>query len=238
VRRRAFTIRRALRWQPVLTALAIGAWTVLSGLAGAGISIWKFQIERSDAAEVRDKAAAERDKDRDKAAAERDKDRTETDRKNALTRKLEAQRPFLEQKMRWYFEAINVAGHLVDPDLRTDNPIWVNNATRFWQLRWGELEMVGDPGIRNAVRLVGEQIRATEGAPDLDRHYLRWAIECLADELRFSLEHTWGLERGLMRETVLHYSVPKLPDGCNQGQTLPVRPEGMRGAPIDDRSPL
>jgi hypothetical protein len=30
---------------------------------------------------------------------------------------------------------------------------------RFWQMRWGELEMVGDAGIRNAARLVGEQIK-------------------------------------------------------------------------------
>jgi hypothetical protein len=88
--------------------------------------------------------------------------------------------------------------------------------------------MVGEPGIRNAARLVGQQITNTVANPLQDRHSLRWAVECLADELRYSLEHTWGLDKVLVRETVLKQYVSKVPDGCNQGREDPVRPPGMQ----------
>jgi hypothetical protein len=206
VRNRALSIRRALRWQPIITALAIGGWTLVSGLAVAGFSVWKFQGEQDDSARTR----------------------TLTEQQNALTRKLEAQRPFLEQRLKLYFETATVTGRLVHPtDLPTDGEIWTTNTTRFWQLRWGELEAAGDAGTRNAARLVGRHIRAAEANPTADRKDLRWAIECLADELRLSLEHSWGFQPGLTRLTVEGFAVSKLPQGCTASGEEPRRPLGM-----------
>lgn len=198
VRTRALKIRRVLLWQPLVAGLAISLWTVTSALVGGAYSYWKYQTERDDIA-----------------------------KSNAQARKLEAQRPFLEERMKLYLEAMKIAGSLVDPALSTRDPIWIDNARRFWQLRWAELELVGDIGIRNQARLVGEQIIVAEMSPLEDRHNLRWAIECLANDMRLSLEHSWGLDPTLVRVTVLKGMASKLPDGCNQGRMPALRPIGM-----------
>jgi hypothetical protein len=157
----------------------------------------------------------------------RDDARTYAEQEAAITRRIEAQKPFLEKRLDAYIEAIRVSSRLTELNLSIDSDDWKENAKRFWQMRWGELEMVGDPGIRNAARLVGEQLTRTVKFPEEDRHVLRWSVECLADELRFSLEHTWGLRRSAIRETVLKQYVSKVPDGCNQGTQEAVRPPGM-----------
>jgi hypothetical protein len=192
---------------PVITALAIGGWTLASALAVAGFTVWKFSVEQAASADAR----------------------ALTEREGALVRKLEAQQPFLVRRLELYLEMAKVTGNLVHPiDLRTDSDVWKTNTARFWQLRWGELEAVGDAGTRNAARLVGRHIRAAEQAdPAANRADLRWAIECLADELRLSLEHSWGVEPGLTRQTVLQEAVSKLPQGCTASNDDPKRPPGM-----------
>ncbi len=104
---------------------------------------------------------------------------------------------------------------------------------KFIQLRWGELEMVGDPGTGNAARLIGEQIGRVVEQPTLDRHDLRWSVECLVDELRYSLEHAWGLQKGLERQTVYTDYVPKIPNGCTAGRELPLRSPGMMNIGVE-----
>jgi hypothetical protein len=222
------------RWSAIIIVVAAAFWTVLTAGVSGYWSVRQFkasseqfqkdldykretrEIARTDAAkEAAAKSAAEQ-KIRDDAAADA-----------ANTRRIEAQKPFLEKRLDTYIEAIKVAGRLTDMDLPVDSDTWKENAKRFWEMRWGELEMVGDPGIRNAARLVAEEMSFTFKQPNEDRHNLRWSVECLADELRFSLEHTWGLQKGSMRETVLKQLVSKVPDGCNQGRDEPIRPPGM-----------
>jgi hypothetical protein len=196
VRRRAIGIRRALRWQPIVAALALAIWTVTTAMVGAYWSYHKFQTSRAD-----------------------------TERISAAARKLEAQKPFLEKRLSLYMEAIEAAGSLTDPGLDpTKSDVWDKNAKRFWQLRWSHLEMFGDAGIRNAARVVGEQINEVQNNPTVDRHRLRWSVECLADELRLSLEHTWGLQTELERLTALKGAASKIPHGCSQEKVAPVRP--------------
>ena len=95
------------------------------------------------------------------------------------------------------------------------------------QLRWRELEMVGDAGLRQAARRVGEQLVEVEAFPREDRHDLRWRVERLADEVRLSLEHSWGYERNLHRETATREMVSKLPTGCKSGRAKPGLLPGM-----------
>jgi hypothetical protein len=205
------------KWAPVILVLGAAFWTVLT----AGLSAYWTVLQYKESSERFQKGlAADRDKhEKDRAYAEADA---------AVTRRIEAQKPFLEKRLNTYMEAIKVASRLTELDLTIDSETWKANAKRFWEMRWGELEMVGDPGIRNAARLVGEEIIETVKMPNQDRHNLRWSVECLADELRFSLEHTWGLQKGLKRETVLNQSVSKVPNGCNQGREPAVRPPGMQ----------
>jgi hypothetical protein len=53
-----------------------------------------------------------------------------------------------------YLSTIEAARKLTDSNLNPDFPEWKENATRVWELRWGELEMVGDKGTREAARRV------------------------------------------------------------------------------------
>jgi hypothetical protein len=131
------------------------------------------------------------------------------------TRKFEAQKPFLEARLKAYIEAIKFAGAVTDRTLDTHSDVWKENSTRFISMRWGELEMLGDAGIRNAARLVVEYIRAAERPePKFDRRNLRWAVECLADELRFSLEHDWGQTDSNRISVITGKPVSNLPVGC------------------------
>jgi hypothetical protein len=52
-------------------------------------------------------------------------------------RKLEAQKPFLQKKLDVYFSAIQAARKLTDPHLDPDSQEWKQNATLFFELRWG-----------------------------------------------------------------------------------------------------
>lgn len=56
--------------------------------------------------------------------------------------------------------------------------------------------------ISSAARLVIEQTDHVASAPADNRHNLRWSVECLADELRYSLEHSVGVTERLEARTV------------------------------------
>jgi hypothetical protein len=109
---------------------------------------------------------------------------------------------------------VRVVGKLTDPALNVDDLQWKTNVARFWELRWAELEMVGDQGIREAMRRIQQQIIETEYAPTRNRHDLRWSVECLADEVRLALEHSWGIKRDPNRITATGLPASKLPNGC------------------------
>lgn len=52
-------------------------------------------------------------------------------------------------------------------------------------------------------------------------------VECLADELRLSLEHAWGVDPHASRVTATGDHVSKLPQGCTAGAKPPPLLEGM-----------
>jgi hypothetical protein len=105
--------------------------------------------------------------------------------------RLNAQEPFLRKQLDLFFTTAEVTGQLIN--LKPDTPEWDAAEKRFWSLRWSEVEMAGDAGIRQAMRRVQYALvqRKTDSR-ELAKHKLRWMVECLADELRLSLENTWG----------------------------------------------
>jgi hypothetical protein len=155
------------------------------------------------------------------------------------THKIEVQLPFLQKRLQVYFSAIEAARKLTDSHLSPDSSEWKDNATNLWELRWGELEMVGDKGTREAARRVDYKILDVEAAPNDDtRRQLRWAVECLADEMRLSLEASWGFDPSAVRQTALGRDTSTVPAGCTDSGRLPDVPDGMpkivrRGQVID-----
>lgn len=209
-------LRAVRRWQPFFVLVGGAVWTVGTAVVAGIWTSYTFQAERSEhAADAR------------QTQINIDQTRANTEKTAAESRKLEAQRPFLQKKLDIYFEAAQVAGRLTDLTVSPQTPEWKDIARRFWALRWSELEMVGDAGIREAARRVAEQITEVENDPVRDRHDLRWMIECLSDELRFSLEHSWGYRPDESRQTATGESVSKLPKGCKSGRDKPTMFSGM-----------
>jgi hypothetical protein len=197
------------RWQPLVVLIAVALWTVLTAGVSGYWAVHKYTADREDAQTARDTA------------------REDAERNATIARRIEAQRPFLERKLALYFTAIETAGKLTEWDLSPDSQQWKENAKRFWELRWSELEMVGDSAIRQAARRVGQQIVEVEFDPKRERHDLRWMVECLADELRLALEHAWGFDPMATRITATEDRASKLPNGCSQDRTKPERLNGM-----------
>jgi len=132
--------------------------------------------------------------------------------KESQVRLLEAQKSFLDKKMQTFFETADVAGKIINatPNSSEWNELW----QRFWSLRWSEMEMVGTPDIRERMRSVAEAASILHKKPineaDFgEAHYLRWMVECLADQLRAAAESSW--------QTEVAYVKPTLPGGCYAG---------------------
>jgi hypothetical protein len=210
-------------------------WQIVIGMLGAVIVAafsagWALYLHDSAALEaqkVQSTAALEAEKTRSAEALEAEKTRTAAALEAEQTRRIEAQSPFLEKRLEVCVSAMEAARKLTDPTLSPDSPEWKENETRLWELRWGELEMVGDEGTREAARRVTYKITEVRDHPNGDRKELRWAVECLADELRLSLETSWGFSPSAVRQTELGENVATLPGGCTDSGLPPPVPEGM-----------
>lgn len=206
----ASSLQQIEKWRPLAIVLLAGIWTVATAVAAGWWAVYQFEARRED------------------EKTERTLARIEAERNTAIAHRIEAQKPFLQKKLEIYFETIQIAERLVEWELNPLDDKWKVAAKRFWELRWGELEMVGDAGIRQAARRVGQQIVETENDPRRDRHDLRWMIECLADELRLSLEHAWGFDAKAARMTATGEAGLKLPNGCGEGRAPPHPLSGMK----------
>jgi hypothetical protein len=152
-------------------------------------------------------------------------DRADAERTAEITSRIEAQKPFLEQKLKLYLEMAQIDSTLTDWGIDPKSEEWKKATKRFWQLRWSELELAGAPAIRQAMRRLGQQINETEYDPTRDRHDLRWMVECLSDELRLSLEQSWGA----VKDDQISAAGENLPSGCRQGREVPEIFPGMNG---------
>src|SRR5258708_25947082 len=66
-----------------------------------------------------------------------------------VTRRVEAQRPFLIKKMDLFFEAAQVTGNIVSVEINSDE--WKAAKRKINELRCGSLELAGNPIVRKAL---------------------------------------------------------------------------------------
>jgi len=142
-------------------------WLKVLGVAGAiasfvwGVFVWK-----------------------EKSEADRDLQRIETQRL-AQSRRIEATKPFLERQLRLYTEATEVAAVIATS---SDEKQGSKALERFWQLYWGELALVENREVENAMVALGEAIKANASRGALEQASLRLARAC-----RRSLDNSWGI---------------------------------------------
>jgi hypothetical protein len=115
--------------------------------------------------------------------------KADTDR-DATTRRIEAQKPFLEKQLALYFETAQIAGKLVTLDAKSSE--WGEAELRFWALYWSELSMVEHHQVEEAMAQFGDGLKAykaeqnesTKGTIDSK------ALD-LAHAIRSGIEEAW-----------------------------------------------
>jgi len=110
-------------------------------------------------------------------------DKRELEIENA---RVEATRPFLERQLKLYTEASQTAAILVTSKNEAERG---KAEKRFWELYWGELALVEDPGVEAAMVRFGRGLTSEAAPSELQQLSLR-----LAGALRDSLARSWGVE--------------------------------------------
>jgi hypothetical protein len=115
----------------------------------------------------------------------------------------ESRKPFLERQLSLYFEATNAAAQL---STLSPGPAWDTASQRFWELYWGELGLVEDSGVLDAMVGYGEALKAYDRSKGTQAELHQKAL-ALARACRHSLQTEWG---GL--DTLqAHSAAPSLP---------------------------
>lgn len=120
-------------------------------------------------------------------------------RKDAITRTVEARKPFLEKQLALYFETAQVAGKIVT--LTPTDDEWKGVERRFWELYWSELSMVEDRAVEEAMVKFSKKLYdytarkkftvTNVKEEELKRPLFEAAFE-LAHAIRKSIENEWS----------------------------------------------
>jgi hypothetical protein len=102
------------------------------------------------------------------------------------TARVEATRPFLERQLKLYTEASQTAAVLATSKNETERG---KAEKRFWELYWGELALVEDPGVEAAMVRFGRGLQSGAEPAQLQQLSLN-----LAGALRDSLARSWSVE--------------------------------------------
>ena len=115
--------------------------------------------------------------------------------RDARTRLLEAQRPFLQKQLDLFFETSAVVGRLVTLD--DTSAEWDAAAKRFWALYWSELSLVEkkNGSVESAMVHFGKGLEAHQGARSpATRRVLEGQAYDLAHALRSEIEASWNID--------------------------------------------
>jgi hypothetical protein len=120
--------------------------------------------------------------------------------KQAQTRLLETQQPFLQKQLDLYFETVKVTGALVTEPM--DSKEWQAAERRFWSLYWSELSMVEAGDVEATMVRLGAQLDRYKGKPDdATMSVLKTCVYDLAHVIRRAIEVRWQITSGPRWET-------------------------------------
>ena len=105
----------------------------------------------------------------------------------AETRRIEATRPFLDRQLNLYTVATQAAATLATS---SDEEALQEAKKRFWSLYWGELALVEDNGVAEAMEYFGYALERESAGTELKTLSLQLAHAC-----RDSLAESWGVKQ-------------------------------------------
>jgi hypothetical protein len=103
---------------------------------------------------------------------------------NLKARRLAITKPFLEKQLELYSEATRVASQVAMKLGKEGDEA----RARFWELYWGELALVENPEVENAMVEMSEALESGAPVTTLRSKSLRIAHAC-----RQSLDKSWGI---------------------------------------------
>lgn len=104
---------------------------------------------------------------------------------------VQAQQPFLERKMKLFFEASQLTGTLSHTPVGTK--AWATAEDRFWTLYWGEMSIVEKGEVENWMAKFGARLKDHKAAPSEDTaRDLAEASYHLAHALSEELREDWA----------------------------------------------
>jgi hypothetical protein len=125
------------QWSKVIQ----GWLPVLTVVVGAGWALYTYLDHQKDAARLL---------------------RLQAD-KEMVTRRIEAQKPFLQKQLDLYFETAHIVGKLVTMEPSSSGE-WSTLTNRFWALYWSELSMVEHRMVEARMKRFGDALlRYQEG---------------------------------------------------------------------------
>lgn len=110
----------------------------------------------------------------------------QNERRQLESRRIEATKPFLERQLKLYTEVSEIAAVLATSD---DQNQWETSAKRFRSLYWGELALVEDYKVEEAMVALNEALKKKSKQEDLQSLSLLLARAC-----RDSLAISWGVK--------------------------------------------
>jgi hypothetical protein len=115
--------------------------------------------------------------------------------KEAVSRKIEAAKSFLELRQKLYLEALSLASILASKSLHTEEEV-AKAKKRFAELYWGELSLIEAPEIEEKMIAVAKA-EGLFNKPDSTQI----ATYNLAHSMRESLVKSWGMDNDSIEKT-------------------------------------
>jgi hypothetical protein len=175
-------------WLPVLTVVVGALW-----------GLWTYIESQKAAEELRLTQAKTFEGQRQAQQKEADAQQRLQVAREANTRRVEAQKPFLTKQLELYFETAKVVGKIVTlAPARTDQPSkeYEEALRRFYALYWSELSMVEHKNVESAMVTFKNALenRLNESSSD-NREATQRASLALAHAIRSAIESAWtGIE--------------------------------------------
>ena len=117
-------------------------------------------------------------------SAEREQ-RTYDESLRTENRRIEATKPFLERQLKLYTEASAVVATIGTSTNKTEVEVATD---RFWKLYWGELALVENNAVEEAMAAFGKSLQEGDSQSQLKHLSLVLAHQC-----RESLDSSWGV---------------------------------------------
>jgi hypothetical protein len=108
--------------------------------------------------------------------------------KEAISRKIEAAKPFLELRQTLYLDALKNASILASKDLHTEEEV-INARKRFAELFWGECSLIQESSIEADMIAIADSENLRDSITPTQR-----ASYALAHSMRESLIKSWGVD--------------------------------------------